>query len=112
MTRLGAASEPGQAKGPHEHPRISSQSGAAGIRRPGAGRARRLLDRKGGVPARHRDAEFPQHRFGLIFVDVHADLLPAPAPMQHLIVSYLASLTALLHVIRTSSVPRFARDMS
>ena len=72
----------------------------------------RLLDRKGGVPARHRDAEFPQHRFGLIFVDVHADLLPAPAPMQHLIVSYLASLTALLHVIRTSSVPRFARDMS
>src|SRR5262245_47374210 len=44
----------------------------------------RLLDRKGGVPARHRHAEFPQHRFGLIFVDVHADLLPAPDAMQHL----------------------------
>src|SRR5512132_3524555 len=44
----------------------------------------RPLDRKGGVPARHRDAEFPQHRFGLILVDVHADLLPALDTMQHL----------------------------
>src|SRR5215813_3845886 len=26
------------------------------------------------MPARHRHAEFPQHRLGLIFVDVHADL--------------------------------------
>src|SRR5262249_59659702 len=34
----------------------------------------RLLDRKCRMPARHRHAEFPQHRLGLIFVDVHADL--------------------------------------
>src|SRR5215813_12826398 len=34
----------------------------------------RLLDRKRRMPARHRHAEFPQHRLGLIFVDVHADL--------------------------------------
>src|SRR5262249_22175580 len=34
----------------------------------------RLLDRKGRMSARHRHAEFPQHRLGLIFVDVHADL--------------------------------------
>ena len=34
----------------------------------------RLLDRKGRMSARHRHAEFPQHRLGLIFVDVHVDL--------------------------------------
>src|SRR5262249_19486561 len=34
----------------------------------------RLVDRKSRMPARHRHAEFPQHRLGLIFVDVHADL--------------------------------------
>src|SRR5262249_11450278 len=43
----------------------------------------RSLDRKGRVPAWHRHAEFPQHRLGLIFVDVHADLyVPRMQRMQ------------------------------
>src|SRR3954468_5670125 len=38
----------------------------------------RLLDRESGVTARHRHAELPQHRFGLIFVDVHRCSLTSP----------------------------------
>ena len=38
----------------------------------------RLLDRESGLAPRHRHAEFPQHRLGLIFVDVHCRSLTCP----------------------------------
>ena len=38
----------------------------------------RLLDRESGMTARHRHAELPQHRLGLIFVDVHRCSLTCP----------------------------------
>src|SRR5262249_13434581 len=42
----------------------------------------RLLDREGRMSARHRHAEFLQHRLGLIFVDVHADLYVSQMPCR------------------------------
>ena len=42
-----------------------------------------LFDRKSGDPARHRHAEFSQHRLGLVFVDVHASPRRAPRAPSH-----------------------------
>ena len=45
------------------------------------GALERLVDGKRRHAARHRHAEFAQHRFGLILVDVHA-MLPAAAGLS------------------------------
>src|SRR6266699_4510584 len=68
----------------------------------------RLLDRKRRMPARHRHAEFPQHRLGLIFVDVHADPYLSRMQRTRSVYALSASLAALR--LWRAALPRFARD--
>src|SRR5262252_3128159 len=70
----------------------------------------RLVDRKSRMPARHRHAEFPQHRLGLIFVDVHADLYVSRMQCTRISLRTLGKLAALR--LWRAALPRFARDMT